>query len=343
MNVQAFHSTFDRFPDPVLLKTEGQWFFNPPAEELCLSPAELEQLDTEVPNASLWMAQKFYQTREMDAQGDRVYLLREDTFLSSAADNICNQLRVILFSAFGSTAQLGASPALRSDQNAMDHLSNINQAFYRILRMMTQLDRCGAGRVARCEMGRMDLADRLKLLATDAQGLCAQAGVELVTEIVPSSLPMVGDGDQLAYAVLSLISNSLPHAPKQGGRIILSLKEQEGQAVITVSDNGGGFSADLLSDPLWNHSQRPLMGQGLGLGLPLVRRIVGEHDGTVMAFPSPTGSRVVLSLPIRKPDPGLYQSDGKQVEYYPGFSMAKILLSNALPRSLYHPASDEEE
>lgn len=342
MDVHAFHGIFDNFPDPVLLKAEGEWFFNPPAEELSLSPVELEQLDAGAANASLWMAQRFYQVRAVDAGNGRLYLLRQDTFLDSASDNLCSQLRGILASAFGSTAQLGSSPSLRSDPGARDHLSNVNQAFYQILRMITQLDRCGTGRVAQCTMGAVDLAERLRALAADAQSLCAEAGVELTVDIAPSSLPMVGDGEQLAYAVLNLISNALPHLPGQGGRIALSLKKQAEQAVITVSDNGGGFSPDLLSDPLWNQPDRLPAGRGLGLGLALVRRIVGEHGGTVMAFPSSTGSRVVLSLPIREPDPSLYQSGGRLVEYYPGFSMAKILLSNALPRSLYFPSSDEE-
>lgn len=343
MDVQIFHSIFDQLPEPVLLRSGKDWLFNPSAEELFLSPADLKQLDVELPGASMWLAQKFYLVRSIPVDGDRLYFLRLDTFLSSAADNVCNQLRSVLLSAFGSVSLLGETLDGQLDETERDHLSNISRALYQILRIVTELDRCGAGRIARCQMSSIDLADLLHKLAEHVHSLCAEAGVELSVDIPVSSLSMTGDGDQLSYAVLCLISNSMAHMPRQGGRITLSLKEQSGQAVITVSDNAGGFSADLLSDPLWNQPDRIPLGRGLGLGLALARRIAGEHDGTVMAVPSSGGSRVSLSLPIRTPAPNLYQSDGKQTEYYAGFSMAKILLSNALPHSLYFPSPNTDE
>lgn len=343
MDVQTFHGIFDQFPEPVLLRAEGHWFFNPSAEELFLSPADLDQLNTDPTCASLWVSQKFYLVRTVPADGDRLYFLRQDTFLSSAADNVCNQLRTIMVSAFGSASLLGEAVTDRPDEDLRGNLSNINRSLYQILRMVTELDRCGTGNIARCEMDAIDLADQLRKLAANVGGLCAKAGVELTADIAVPNLSMVGDAEQLSYAVLSLISNSLAHVPQQGGRIALSLKEQSGQAVITVSDNAGGFSADLLSDPLWNQPDRIPMGRGLGLGLALVRRIVGDHGGTVVAVPSSGGSRVTLSLPICAPDPSLYQSGRRLQEYYAGFSMAKILLSNALPSSLYFPSSNPDE
>lgn len=343
MDAQTFHSIFDQFPDLVLLKRGDQWLLNPVAEASCLSLADLKQLDTALPNTSLWVAQKFYQLRTVPMDDETLYFLRPDTFLASMADNVCNQLRGILSSTFGSTAQLSQSSALRSDLNAREHLANINQGLYRILRMMTQLDRCGNGRVAQCEMARVELVGCLKGLADGVQALCAEAGVELVAELPAPPLFTVGDEEQLTYAVLSLISNSISHAPQQGGCITLSLVEQDGQAVITVADNGSGFSADLLSEPLWNQPQRLLFGRGLGLGLPLAQRIASDHGGTVMASSSPADSQVVISIPIRAVDPGLFKSSDKHTEYYAGFSMKKILLSNALPRSLYFPDPNKDE
>lgn len=343
MDVQIFHSIFDQLPEPVLLRSGGHWLFNPLAEELYLSPADLKQLDEALPGASMWLAQKFYLVRAISVEGDRLYLLRPDTFLSSAADNVCNQLRAILVSAFGSISLLGESLEASLNEIEREHLSNVNRALYQVLRIVTELDRCGTGHIARCQMSSIDLSERLRKLAEHVHGLCAEAGVELITEVAAPSLLMVGDGDQLTYAVLSLISNSLAHMPQQGGRIALSLKEQPGQAVITVSDNAGGFPADLLSDPLWNQPDRIPLGRGLGLGLALARRVAGEHNGTVVVTPTSGGSRVTLSLPICLPDPNLYQSGGRMEEYYPGFSMAKILLSNALPRSLYFPSPSPDE
>jgi nitrogen fixation/metabolism regulation signal transduction histidine kinase len=69
------------------------------------------------------------------------------------------------------------------------------------------------------------------------------------------------------------------------------------QVLITVSDNGPGFRADLLGrafDPYVTSKAK-----GTGLGLAIVRRIVEEHGGRIEAENRPEGgARLRVTLPV---------------------------------------------
>lgn len=336
IDAKQFQQLFDQFDHPVLLKTGQGWLTNPAAQSLCLSQADLDQLKYCENDASLWLARQFYRVSASRTDGELLLMLQPDTFLASAAENIAAQLRDRLSTAFGSTAALSESQALRSDLRARENLSAVNQELYRILNMVMQLERCSPANALVSRMCRVDMAHWFRKLAGELEEQCQKAGVKFTAESDVQILPMVANGRQLEYMVLSLVSNSLKNAPEKDGRVSLSMKRQQDQLVITVTDNAGGFSPDYLTHPLWNEPQRLLPRRGLGLGLPLAQRIAADHGGVLMVFPSQQGVRVAISLPIRDGAEFLGQPD-PLIDDTPGFSLAKIVLSDALPRSAYFP------
>lgn len=336
MDETIFHQIFDLFDYPAILKAGESRLLNPAAQSLCLSQGDLEQLETWGANASMWLARQFYHVLASRLGQDLLLILQPDLFLTQAAENVTSQLRAQLHSAFGAVTSLGENKALRADPRAREELSTLNRELYRILRIATQLERCTLSEPELSRTISVDLAQRLRHLAEELKSLCGQAGVCFTAEIGQDSLCLLADGRQLDYMILSLVSNALKNLPERDGRVCLSLKQQRDLAVITVSDNAGGFPTDYLSNPLWNDPHRLLPRRGLGLGLPLAQRIAAAHSGTLMVFPSPKGSRVVISLPIRQPDE-MFSQPPLPVEDAPGFSLSKILLSDALPAGLYFP------
>lgn len=112
-----------------------------------------------------------------------------------------------------------------------------------------------------------------------------------------------GDPIRIAQVVENLLSNAAKYTD-EGGDIELSLELDERWAKIRVRDTGIGMEADLLPHifELFIQGPRGLerAAGGLGLGLPLVKRLVEMHGGRVEAT-SPgrgQGSELLVTLPL---------------------------------------------
>jgi signal transduction histidine kinase len=114
--------------------------------------------------------------------------------------------------------------------------------------------------------------------------------------------PTSCDADRMREAVDNLLSNAIKYSPL-GARIEVSVDRAEDVAVISVTDEGPGFSPEDLSR-LYGRFQRlsakPTGGEGsTGLGLSIVKRIVDLHHGHLAVEPvaSGRGSALVITLP----------------------------------------------
>jgi signal transduction histidine kinase len=92
-----------------------------------------------------------------------------------------------------------------------------------------------------------------------------------------------------------LIDNALDAAPDHGRVEVTAARERQG-VVVRVIDNGPGMSADVrarMFDPFF--TTKPI-GQGTGLGLDIVRRLVVHNDAeiNVETAPGRTEFRVTL-------------------------------------------------
>jgi PAS domain S-box-containing protein len=129
----------------------------------------------------------------------------------------------------------------------------------------------------------------------------ANGGVDVETSL-PANLPRVlGDEAALAEAFAHLVANAAEAVEGDSKpRIILSAKpvREAGQTsgvVVTVRDNGHGIAAE-LKDKIFSPfcTTKP---RGMGLGLPIVKRTVFDHNGRVDVDSSPRGTQVSVTLP----------------------------------------------
>ena len=106
----------------------------------------------------------------------------------------------------------------------------------------------------------------------------------------------------LYRAVYNLVENAIKYN-RPNGSVTVSVREQNGQAMILVKDTGIGISPEnqkKIFDPFFrvDKSRSRAMG-GAGLGLALVDSIAKEHGGTVKVLESSeTGSTIALMLPV---------------------------------------------
>jgi len=164
--------------------------------------------------------------------------------------------------------------------------------------------------IARISGGKLEL----KRQRTDLQSILAsavetsmpliEAGQHELTLDVPAVTLLVdADATRIAQVVANLLNNAAKYTPARG-QITLSVRRDDGQAVIAVQDTGVGIAEDALAGVFEMFSQ---IGRtvdrsqgGLGIGLSLVRRLVEMHGGSVAATSAGAnaGSIFTVRLPL---------------------------------------------
>lgn len=139
-----------------------------------------------------------------------------------------------------------------------------------------------------------EVLDRVKLVAETSFG----RRLRIVENFDPSLPPVWGDRDNLIQAFMNIMRNAADAAPPDNGEIVLSTAYRPGVRIatsggggpgprqrlslpleVTVRDNGSGIAADLLPyifDPFITTKSH-----GVGLGLPLVAKIIADHGGVI--------------------------------------------------------------
>ena len=110
-----------------------------------------------------------------------------------------------------------------------------------------------------------------------------------------------GDRKRLVQVLSNLLHNAAKYTPSCG-RLALEVVMQPGSVDMHVRDNGIGIGAELLPhvfELFTQHKRTADRSQGgLGLGLALVRSLVGLHDGQVTASSGGNGADSTFSVTL---------------------------------------------
>jgi len=125
------------------------------------------------------------------------------------------------------------------------------------------------------------------------------AGISTVRGITADLPRISADANFLARAFLNLLMNAIDAMPN-GGVLTLATRQVDDAVEVVVSDTGTGVAPEIL--PVIFKPFTSTKPGGLGLGLPIARRIIDLHSGTVTLEPRPQGgTSAVVRLPIHKP------------------------------------------
>lgn len=144
------------------------------------------------------------------------------------------------------------------------------------------------------------LADTLKDCVAFYRPYAEQKKIQLVLEGDPRGILVAGDRGKVMEILDNLLYNALKFTPSRG-TIRLSGKKEDGFAVISVSDSGGGipkeklrvlFDQEDMVATLNSHAR-------LGLGLTICKRLVEAQKGKIRIDSDPgEGTQVHFSLPV---------------------------------------------
>ncbi|QJE02199.1 PAS domain S-box protein [Massilia forsythiae] len=142
-------------------------------------------------------------------------------------------------------------------------------------------------------------------------------------------LPVMADVVRIEQVLLNLLSNAMKFTPAQGS-IEVRLAREDGHARIDVVDDGQGIAPEFLPHVFDMYGQSAANGArgkgGLGIGLALVREIVGLHGGRVEAASEGLGkgARFSIWLPLVDGHAGL--GSGNQDDAEDGLAGLRILV-----------------
>jgi CheY-like chemotaxis protein len=131
-------------------------------------------------------------------------------------------------------------------------------------------------------------------------------GITVKVDAGPDESLISGDEARLQQVIWNLLSNAIKFTLR-GGRVVVTLRGQESQFEIEVSDTGEGIEPAVLPYVFDRFRQgdsgTTRTHQGLGLGLAIVRHIVELHGGRVdVASPGKgQGATFMISLPFVQP------------------------------------------
>ena len=224
-------------------------------------------------------------------------LEREKRFIADAAHELRTPLAVLRIHA-ENALQL-PDPADR--EAALRQLVSGVERATRVVNQMLTLARLEP-QVLHSRMQRLDLGPYVRDELAGLIPLALERGIELECELADGAdLQLVGDAGSFGILLQNLVGNAVQYTPP-GGRIQVCLQGLGDRVLLQVGDSGPGVPAGQRSQLFRRFHRQTSAGQGAGLGLAIVQRIVELHHGSIeLGTAALGGLQVQVSLPRSQP------------------------------------------
>lgn len=146
----------------------------------------------------------------------------------------------------------------------------------------------------------------LSLLAEEVVELYAsraeQANIQFQSDITPGEMMARVNEIQIRRVLSNLLDNALKFTP-ENGTVCIGMKQETGNIVLWVRDNGIGIPPEDLPHLLnrFRRGRNAMTYPGSGLGLAITRVIVENHGGKIHLDSSGQGTMVRVQLPALLP------------------------------------------
>ncbi len=271
-------------------------------------------------------------TPEQPAPPDRLDRVPQVRLLNEVLLHVSAQLRTALGGMHIAVSRL-APPERRDADAALDRdAALLNRNYYVLLRLSNNLSN------APMLLDDAPLAKENTDIVTWLDGLCRQASplfalrnVALTFQCSAAHHGAAINRVCLEQAVWNLLSNALKFTA-EGGAVTVSLRFERRQVLLAVTDTGCGINAEdmeMVFDGYLHPERLAALPSGLGLGLPLCRRIAEGHGGRlVLNSRVGHGTTVTLALPDELAEDVV---EDVAFDYTGGFQPALVGLADGLP------------
>lgn len=207
---------------------------------------------------------------------------RKDEFLSMLSHELRGPL-----SAAGIAAHIleTAPPAAAQTVKLSQVIGRQVRHMSRLVEDLLDVSRVSRGLVAIDKVA-LDMREVIEAAIEQVTPAARQKEHHLDVSLPAGACVVDGDRTRLIQVVSNLLGNAIRYTP-DGGRIRVVMHAQDDMAIVRVTDNGIGISAELMPYlfDLYVQAEQSSDSKngGLGLGLALVKSLVEIHGGTVTA------------------------------------------------------------
>lgn len=282
-----------------------------------ISRRALAPIDSITSTARFITAQELRRRLDVPTTGDELQRLSET--LNAMLDRLEDSFReTSRFTADAShelrtpisLIRTAAEVALRIERPAHEYRCTLENILHEAERMsslvqdLLTLVRADAG-VDGAQRSPLDLRVLISDMSDSLSALCAPRTLEFQLDVGDRPVPVAGDHAALSRLVFILVDNAVHYTPPPG-QVSLSLRCDDGMAVMDVTDTGIGIGAEDLPhvfDRFYRADRaRSRDSGGSGLGLSIAKWIAERHGGRVGIKSAPgLGCRVRVELPCTAP------------------------------------------
>ena len=265
-------------------------------------------------------------------------IYEKDGELGGVLRQVSIQLRGSLGNIYNALSRI-APPELRDGEGGIDQdAAVLCQSYYRILRLANNLsDAAALEGPGQARLRNGDIAGFCREVMEKAEPPARLLGIQLAFRCEKASHIIAMDSGRLERMMLNLLSNAFKFTTGAEKRVTLEVRIGPKWVELALSDTGPGIPPELQETIFdryrhtWRLDPPP---HGLGLGLPLSRRIAQEHGGTLLITSRVgEGTTVTVSLPNRREAAG--RMSDFLVDLDGGFNKTLAGLADALPREAF--------
>lgn len=264
------------------------------ADNYLMEPIDPGELIANV-NALLRLGRVERELRDVDR--------RKDEFIATLAHELRNPLGPIRNAVeIWSHLEPIVNPTLTQARDAIRRQTN---HLAHLVDDLLDVSRVSSGKIV-LRLESVTLKDIVESAVETASPLMKVRQHSLVVNLPEEDVWLYGDQIRLAQIIANLLLNAAKFT-KPEGKISLDARMDSDLLIVEVADNGIGISSAEMANifDIFSQSDRaPDRAQeGLGIGLALVRALVGLHGGKVHARSSGIncGSTFEITLPVAKP------------------------------------------
>jgi len=271
----------------------------------------------------------------------RQAIRRRDEFLAMLSHELRNPLAALVNAA----ALLHYSGSISPEQAAsLGVIERQSRQMTRLLDDLLEVSRITQNKIE-LKKQVLDARDVIEEAWIATKDKIESHGVALSLDLGREQVCVEVDPARLQQVVVNLLDNAAKYS-RPGGKVGVRLEAKDGEAVLSVTDDGAGIDPSVMDSifELFVQGRATLHRTegGMGVGLSVVRSLVEMHGGRITACSDGLGkgSQFVIHLPLSKnsiaPAPRSNQSSrpaGKRVvvieDNVDGREMLELLLSQA--------------